>query len=168
MEDRAKFKDHIYLRMAAVIAELSTCPGGNVGAVIVRVDGSVASVGVNGAPRDTLHCTDIGCYEVDGRCKRAVHAEKNAILWARESLFASEVYITRRPCSDCMAAIIQVGAWRIVWSCDGLNEPTGLASLTVELARQAKMTLERIWATPFDTDSQVLMQDGDWTGAYPR
>lgn len=137
--NRALLKERVYLRMAAVISELSTCPGGQVGAVIIRADGTVASVGVNGAPRGAPHCTEAGCSRDEaGRCRRTLHAEKNAEIWADGDLTGGAVYITRRPCSDCVAILIQRGIRKIVWAKeeDGCS-PRELSPLALEFLTKA-------------------------------
>jgi dCMP deaminase len=102
--------------VARAVSALSTCPGGAVGAVVVMPDGTVASTGSNGAPRGAPHCTEAGCLSgPDGRCRRAAHAERNAILWARRDITGSTLFTTRRPCMECAVMIVQAGVSAVLW-----------------------------------------------------
>lgn len=73
--------DLYFIRIAMEVASRSTCPRASVGAVIVR-DNRILASGYNGAPAGEPHCTEVGCDMVDGHCKRAIHAETNAIAQA--------------------------------------------------------------------------------------
>lgn len=87
-------------------ARKSKDPSTKVGAVIVRPDNTIASMGWNGFPRsvpDTYR-------DRDHKLLRTVHAELNAILSAREPLHGYSLYVLPlHPCSNCAAAIIQSG-----------------------------------------------------------
>ena|SRR3990167_6700816 len=73
--------DVYYGKMAVLAATRATCPRGHVGAVIV-VDNRLVTTGYNGSPPGRAHCTDIGCYMIDGHCERTIHGEENAIAQA--------------------------------------------------------------------------------------
>lgn len=73
--------DLYFIRIAKEIASRSTCPRAAVGAVVVR-DNRIISTGYNGAPAGKPHCEDVGCLMIDGHCKRAIHAETNALALA--------------------------------------------------------------------------------------
>lgn len=45
----------------------------------------------------------------------AVHAEANALLWARQSLVGCTLYVTAEPCDGCRKLISASGITRIVW-----------------------------------------------------
>lgn len=103
--------DARFLDLAAHIASWSKDPGTRVGAVIVRPDRTIASVGYNGFPRG------VGDEYTtrDDKLLRTVHAEMNAILSARERLDGCTVYVYPLcPCSNCAAAIIQAGITTVV------------------------------------------------------
>jgi dCMP deaminase len=46
---------------------------------------------------------------------RTIHAEANAILFARQSLDGSTLYVNLPPCSSCAAKIVQTGITRVVF-----------------------------------------------------
>lgn len=100
--------DDFYLGMAEYVASKSKDPSTPVGAVIVRPDKTVASVGFNGFPRGVL---DIPSRLQDRNTKYQymIHAELNAILNARESLKGYTLYCSLPPCAECAKAIVQAG-----------------------------------------------------------
>ena len=103
--------DERFLDLAAHVGSWSKDPSTRVGAVIVRPDRTIASVGYNGFPRgvDDTYGTR------DDKLLRTVHAEMNAILSANEKLTGCTVYVYPLcPCSNCAAAIIQAGITTVV------------------------------------------------------
>lgn len=111
--------DETWMDVAVIASRRSTCGRASCGAVIVTLDNQLISTGYNGAPRHHDHCTEVGCYLVAGSCKRAIHAEMNAIYQAARvgaSLNGSTLYCTHRPCIHCFPAIVQVGIQRVVYS----------------------------------------------------
>jgi len=103
--------DARFLDLAAHIGSWSKDPSTKVGAVIVRPDRTIASVGYNGFPRGV----DDAYTTRDGKLLRTVHAEMNAILSANEKLTGCTVYVYPLcPCSNCAAAIIQAGITTVV------------------------------------------------------
>jgi dCMP deaminase len=98
-----------FLELAEHTAQWSRDPNKKVGAVIVRPDKTVASLGFNGFARGVSD--DLERYE-DRLLKNemVVHAEMNAILHAREPLHGYTLYVWPfHPCARCAAAIIQSG-----------------------------------------------------------
>lgn len=98
-----------FINLAAVVASWSKDPSSQVGAVIVRPDLTVASMGYNGLPRrvsdDSARLDDRNT-----KLRYTVHAELNAILSAREPLHGYSIFVWPfQPCSACAAAIIQSG-----------------------------------------------------------
>lgn len=94
-----------FLMLAEHIAGWSKDPSTKVGAVIVDRDKRIVSTGYNGPPRATL---DVDMPR-DTKLLRALHAEANAILFARRDLSGCTLYVTHHPCAHCAAAIIQAG-----------------------------------------------------------
>jgi dCMP deaminase len=107
--------DHYYLEIAEVVAKRSKDPSTGVGAVIV-VNRVVGSTGYNGFPRGVRDYEDR--WERPQKYSYVVHAEMNAILSADLTAVRNDpescVYVTHRPCSDCVKAIIQCGLKGIV------------------------------------------------------
>lgn len=98
------------LQHAAVEANWSTCNRLKVGAVIAR-NGRVIVSGYNGAPSKLPHCGE-ECYPGGPPCKRAVHAEANAIAFAAKYGIATDettMVSTDSPCLECARLIINAG-----------------------------------------------------------
>jgi dCMP deaminase len=106
--------DHFYVGLARYMSTKSKDPSTKVGSVIVRPNKSVASVGFNGFPRgadDSLHLYADREYKLS----RILHAEQNAITFAREPLDGYTIYVYPFICCDrCFAVIQQEGIKRIV------------------------------------------------------
>jgi dCMP deaminase len=109
--------DRRFIEMAAMVASWSKDPSTKCGAVIVRPDRTVASVGFNGFP---MGCDDDPLIYEDREEKygRVVHAEVNAILHAREPLHGYAIYTWPAgwgpSCDRCSSCIIQAGIRRVV------------------------------------------------------
>lgn len=137
-------RDELYISIASLFAQRSTCLRGNVGAVLVQ-DRRPVGAGYNGAPSRTKTCLDLGCeplaLEPEKRpphinpetqpdayvewvlehygCQRSVHAELNAIVWAAKHgtpLAGAHMYSTHAPCQTCAQAIVAAGIERFVYS----------------------------------------------------
>jgi dCMP deaminase len=110
-------KHHWHLRflgLAAHIAQWSRDPEKKVGAVIVRPDKTIASLGFNGFPRGV---EDNDARYQDKALKRELmtHAEINAILHAREPVHGYYLYVwPLAPCVRCAATIIQSGISHVI------------------------------------------------------
>lgn len=94
--------------MAQLVASWSKDPSTQVGAVLVRPDRTIISVGYNGFPRGVQ---DLDCRykERETKYKLVVHAEANAILSAGERLDNATLYCTLMPCCECAKLVIQAG-----------------------------------------------------------
>lgn len=110
--------DFRFLDMAKLVSTWSRDPSTKCGAVIVRPDKTVASVGFNGFPKG---CDDDPAIYADREQKysRVVHAEQNALLHAGESVKGYTMY-TYPPgfgpsCDRCSAHIIQAGISRVIY-----------------------------------------------------
>jgi dCMP deaminase len=98
-----------FLQLAKHVSTWSKDPSTKCGAVIVRPDRTVASIGFNGLPRNVDDSPE-RLLDRDKKLSYIVHAEANAILTAREPLNNCVVYIwPMQPCCHCAASIIQVG-----------------------------------------------------------
>ena len=98
-------------------AQESTCNRLKVGAVIAR-NGRVIVSGYNGAASHLPHCGP-ECFPGGPPCKRAVHAEANAIAFAARNGLATEdciIVCTDSPCLDCARLIINAGIREVYYS----------------------------------------------------
>lgn len=98
-----------FIDLAKEVSSWSRDPSSKVGAVIVRPDRSVASVGFNGFPRGV----DDSMGRIDNRNTKllfTLHAELNAILASKEPLVGYSLFVWPfQPCAQCAGAIIQSG-----------------------------------------------------------
>lgn len=102
------------LALAEFVADWSKDPSTKVGAVIMRPNHSIASIGFNGLP--------IGVKDTEERLghrptkyRMTVHAERNALAFAVESLIGYTIYTWPfAPCPQCAGDIIQRGIRRAV------------------------------------------------------
>lgn len=102
-----------YMLLAESISTWSKDPNKKVGAIIVNNDNTLVSSGYNGFPikvQDNIKRLE----EVEEKLLYTVHAELNAILFAKTNLQGCSIYTTFFPCSHCMGAIIQSGIRRVV------------------------------------------------------
>ncbi|WP_411507831.1 deoxycytidylate deaminase [Brucella anthropi] len=111
---KSKRWDEYGLKEAQLSATMSKDTDRQVGACILRPDGTIASKGWNGFPR---RCDDDPEIYKDRRRKllRVVHAEANAIISAAQSLTGCTLYVSPlHPCATCAGLIIQSGIIRVV------------------------------------------------------
>jgi len=102
-----------FLDLASHVAKWSKDNSTQVGAVVVRPDKTIASIGFNGFPRGVDDSID-RIYDRKYKLLFTVHAELNAIIAAKEPLEGYSIYIHPcQPCAHCMAAIIQSGIKQI-------------------------------------------------------
>jgi dCMP deaminase len=96
-------------RLAKEVATWSKDSSSCVGAVIVRPDRTIASVGFNGFPRGVEDSHE-RIANRDTKLLYTIHAEMNAILSAKEPLTGYSIFVWPfQPCAHCAASIIQSG-----------------------------------------------------------
>ena len=119
--------DRRFLDLAALVASWSKDPSTQCGAVIVRPDKTIASVGFNGFPR-SLSDADELYADRDLKYARVIHAEVNAVLNAYERLHGCTLYSWPPgfgpTCDRCATVVIQVGITRVVYQRDLAKEWT--------------------------------------------
>jgi dCMP deaminase len=96
--NRQTLKHMTFMEIAQTISQLGTCCRLKVGAVLLRKDGSVASMGYNGAPTGMDHCNDSTCNS-ENRCIHTLHAEENALRFFTGEAYSA--YLTHEPCLNC-------------------------------------------------------------------
>lgn len=105
--------DKRMLDLAALVATWSKDPSSQVGAVIVDPMNRVVSLGFNGFPRGVTDDAQT-LADRDEKLRRIIHAETNALLFAGRSVAGCTLYVTRPPCGQCAAKLIQSGIARVV------------------------------------------------------
>jgi len=149
-------KDEYFLKVAAVVAERSTCLRHHVGAVAVR-DKHILATGYNGAPAGHKDCLELGCLRDEQNIPsgqrheicRAIHAEQNAIVQAAlhgVSLEGSTIYCTHTPCVLCAKMLINARITRFVsygkYNDDSFRELFGCSGIEVEIRPRPPQIIE--------------------------
>lgn len=109
-------RDELYLQMCEVMSQRGSCLRAKVACLITK-ENRILSGGYNGPPPGMDHCSDKNC-DLNSSCKRAVHAEVNAIAHAAKlgiSLNGSTLYCSFSPCPSCCLLILQAGIIRVVY-----------------------------------------------------
>ncbi|MFH1381799.1 MAG: dCMP deaminase family protein [Chloroflexota bacterium] len=138
--------DEYFLKIAAVVAERSTCQRHHIGAVAVR-DKHILTTGYNGAPAGLKDCLELGCLRNElgipsgqrHEICRGIHAEQNAIIQAAlhgVSLEGSTIYCTHSPCVLCAKMLVNAKIERFV-SCGKYNDDSFM-----DLFREAGIDFE--------------------------
>lgn len=102
-------KMHYFMNIAEAVAQGSTDPKTQVGAVLVDNKNRIIGTGYNGAPAgfdDSKMPWDSreDCYP------RIVHAEMNAILYSGARFDErAKLYCTMSPCKDCIKLVAAAG-----------------------------------------------------------
>lgn len=129
------------LRHAKFIGKnYSKDPRTKVGALILRADGTPVSWGYNGFPRGIVETTKLWNNREE-KYKRVLHAESNAIDFARESLAGTTIFCSLFPCSNCAARIVQAGIKTVVFEGEP-REDLG-AKVAFEMFSQASIEIFR-------------------------
>lgn len=130
-----------FLNIAEAVAQKSKDPSTKVGAVIVRPDKTIASVGYNGFPRGFND--DPKLYsDREYKYAHTIHAEMNAILFAREPLDGYVLYTYPfMPCSNCALHVAQAG-------------------ITTVVAPKADPEREERWKESFDKTRKIFRELG--------
>lgn len=104
-----------FLELAKQVSTWSKDPSTKCGAVIVRPDRTIASVGYNGFPKGMPDDKEL--YENrDEKYSRVVHCEVNALIHARESVKGYTLYTYPLACCDrCAVQMIQAGVDQFVF-----------------------------------------------------
>lgn len=98
-----------FIDMAKLISTMSKDPSKKIGVVIVDEHNRVVSTGFNGFPRG-IEDSQERLENKDYKRAITLHAEENAILYAKQDLTGCDMYIYGLPpCSHCAAMIIQSG-----------------------------------------------------------
>jgi dCMP deaminase len=127
--------DAKFIKLAEHVSMWSKDPSTKTGAVIVRPDKTVASLGFNGFPRKIKDLPEL-LNSREEKYKRVIHCELNAILSSRERLDGYTLYNwPGQSCSRCAVHVIQSGISRVVAPAVG-NEFTARWRDEIVLAEQ--------------------------------
>lgn len=119
--------DEYFLKMAQQVSSRSPDSSTKHGCVLVSADRRVISTGYNGPVAGLPN--ELIPLERPVKYDWFIHAEDNAVVFARCGLRGSTAYVTGRPCAACFRRLLQVGGRRIVY---GQRESTCVASGEIE------------------------------------
>ncbi|PCS22507.1 dCMP deaminase family protein [Candidatus Enterovibrio escicola] len=95
-----------FYQMAELVGSWSKDPSTQVGAVITQGN-RIVSVGFNGYPHGISDSLDTDDRKI--KLLKTLHAEENAILFAKRDLINCHIWVTHFACPSCAAKIIQTG-----------------------------------------------------------
>ena len=104
--------DQYFLGIAEQVSRRSPDPNTKHGCVLVDAGRRVLSTGYNGPVSGLPH--DLIRFERPDKYDWFIHAEDNAVAFARCDLRGATAYITGTPCVACFRRLLQVGVRRIV------------------------------------------------------
>lgn len=105
--------DSYFLHIAEAVSLRSPDPNTKHGCVLVDNKNRVLSTGYNGPIQGLPH--EIIEWERPQKYLWMIHAEDNAVTFAKCDLTDSTAYITGRPCVSCLRRLIQAGVQRVVF-----------------------------------------------------
>ena len=112
-----------FLNLAMTTAQKSKDPSTKVGAIVVAPNNAIISMGFNGFPRKVPDDEKM-LRDRATKLKLVLHAESNAIDFARQRLDDCSIYTwPLPPCAGCAARIAQVGIVKVV-TCKPTGEQT--------------------------------------------
>jgi len=103
-----------YISLAQHVSTWSKDPSTKCGAVIVDKHNHVVSIGYNGFPQGIQDSDDL-LKDRPKKLAMTIHAERNALIFAKQDLHDCTLYTYPiQCCSECMAMMIQAGITRHV------------------------------------------------------
>lgn len=136
--------DERYIGLAEYVASWSQDPSTKVGAVIVDEKNRPVSFGFNGLPQG-VEDTPERLNNRDIKYKMILHAERNALLFAKSDLTDCTLYVwPMQPCAACTAMIIQSGIKRVVAKYQQNERWDEEFRLSMEMFAEAGVKLELI------------------------
>lgn len=140
-------RDERYMALAFLHAGFSKDPNTQHGAVIVTEDNFPLGLGYNGPPRQ-FDDNDVD-WSRPAKYHSMVHSEINAMNHSDPSLLSgSTIYVTGKPCSECMLDIVARGISKVVYFPSKHDDPNSMMNNaaiftdTDDTAKKGKVTLE--------------------------
>lgn len=106
--------DEYFISIAKAVAKKSKDPSTKIGAVIVDENHRPISFGYNGLPQGAKE-EFLTLTERPLKYHYVIHAEMNAILFAKRDLSNCILYCEYAPCDACLKHIIQAGIKRVYY-----------------------------------------------------
>ena len=135
--------DEYAIGIADAVSKKSKDPWQKVGAVILREDKSIASVGYNGFPQGAKE----NWIDRDERRKYVIHAEQNALRYIKPG-DGDILYCTLMPCGDCIKAIAAYKIKKVIFKELYVHDSTALEvadKMNIELIQFEKEKITSFW-----------------------
>lgn len=160
--------DEYAIGIAEAVAKKSKDPWKKVGAVILREDKSIASVGYNGFPQGV----EEDWSNRDERRKYVIHAEQNALRYIKPG-DGDTLYCTLLPCGDCIKAIAAYKIKKVIYKEVYANDSTALQvaeKMGVELVQFKKPQMTSYLDQNETSSVFIVKQDQAeiYRGTYPN
>ena len=104
--------DEYFMQIAHVVSERSPDPSTKHGCVLIDRDKKIVSTGYNG-PVSNIDDSLVD-WSRPAKYMWIIHAEENAVLFAKQSLRECTAYVTGEPCAACFRRFCQIGVKRVV------------------------------------------------------
>lgn len=131
------------MNIADAVSLRSPDPNTKHGCVLVDTNNRIISTGYNGPVKGFPH--DKVDFTRPNKYKFLLHAEENAVLFARCDLTGATAYITGHPCAPCFLRLVQAGVKKIVYGgkmsaciteyeykvCDSISKELGIEMLNL-------------------------------------
>lgn len=138
--------DHRFLALAEHISQWSLDPSTKFGCVITAGK-RVVSVGYNGFPQGIADDDRLNDREL--KYQMIVHGERNAIIFAKESLASTTLYCHPfMPCPVCAGMVIQAGIKRVVTQHSDNERWVKPFEITKDMFDEAKVELHEVYQLP--------------------
>lgn len=134
--------DEYFLAIAEDISRRSPDPNTKHGCVLVDSSRRIVSTGYNGPVSGLPH--DLVKFERPDKYDWFIHAEDNAVAFARCDLRGATAYVTGTPCAACFRRLLQVGVRRIV---QGGRQSACLSDREMQACRSMATALQVEWIT---------------------
>jgi len=135
--DRISWDDY-FITIAHAVATRSEDPSSKVGCVIVSRDNAPISFGYNGF---IAGCNKHGqTFERPMKYQLVIHAEMNAMIFAKDDLHGAKLYCTHAPCANCLKHALQAGIRHIIFEESELL--SRLSDLQLEAAYQLAKSVD--------------------------
>ena len=149
--------DEYFLALAEQVSKRSPDPATKHGCVLVDADKRVISTGYNG-PVSGLP-NDMVPLERPAKYNWFIHAEDNAVAFARCDLRRATAYVTGQPCAACFRRLLQVGIRRIVY---GQRQAASITTDETESCRKMAeaLNVEVVQASPATQGTEARRHEG--------
>ncbi len=154
--------DTRFLGLAAHISAWSKDPSSQVGAVIT--DGNrIISLGYNGFAAGVADAPE-RLKDRERKLNLTIHAEENAMIFAKRDITGCTVFVTHPPCPRCASKLIQEEVGRVVYispSDDFLSRWADDITLSCEMYAEAGVEVTEYALEDIDVDNaQITIAPG--------